>query len=570
MFHYIRDCKINDRGGLDNGGMLECIYGIYHFMRVAGWKSIWECDGYGEHLSDGDMEEDNLTYWNAQVSANLAKDTTTVHMGYRSLEVESTAAGSGVRSNDFVSIQTNQTYRVRLWALNNTGRVWTVKVNRPNDGVVTVGTIPSDGVWAEYEFSFTSDSSSGSSHWIQITDEGWSNVNGTIYLDQLLVYRSFFEYNLRHDAISAADGVISTPDQFSAAGYSFTVADQGRYVAVWDPTNLGNSGLYQISTTAAGVATLDLRSSGASPTLTAATGLKWRLIDIAADAPWQQDPENTVTQFCGFGLESPHAEKWRMFMRANWNTSGDYTWVNLWTSPYDADFGANGDFAPFEASTHDTKSKYNKNGGNSCFTIKGRNPGSADSSFKRVFFMTDDDGSFISPVIRSGDGSVANDSAGGFAGFTGVDSYHTLRESFCVFFPSTGQTEGTDDISFGDTGNAFSAHGAQCGDVGKGWMTRSTIMTLGYGGSSSDELDYTTAMWRTNPYDSKWWLRKPRIARDYVGEFTNNPTEKDMDGVGMFHGPEQSLPYTTIDSNEYLYIMNGWYWDWWSGHEMLA
>lgn len=584
MFHYIRDCNVPRRGStIDNGGYLEALFVVYHFLRTAGFANIYEIDGHNNHVSDGGMEETTSppTYWTKEPAAGGATvdfSTSNVHMGKQSLEVISSAIDEGVRSVDMNNIEVSRTYQVRFQVLNNTGRSWNVDVQTGSVGVwANIGTVPSSPSMQEFTAQFTSSASVTTNHALRIIDNNYSTTPGTIYVDSVVIYESFFETKVSEDHLTAnVDGKITAPDQFDSSSYSFVsgaapTGDEGKYLCVWDPTNLGNSGVYEVTSVVGGVATLDLRAGG-TPSLTSngANDLRWRLIDPKNQAPYQYDPGVDRMQYCGFGLESPHTEKWRIFFRANFNTSGDYTWMQLWTSGYDADFDVyDGDFLTFESSTDDTKGSYSKGAGSGRFCIKGQNPGIRNSTGIRIYLMTDDDKSFINILFRDVAGTYPDSVGGGFVGFTGADSYHTLRESFCCLFPTEAQVDAYQDIDFRSDGYSFSAHGAQHSDLGKGWMTRCTLMNLGYGDTTGDELDLSSVNYRANPYDNQHWIRKPKIARDYDGLLSNNPTEKTMDNVGLWHSTKVA-DWTTIDSNSYLHIRQGFYWEWWDGHEPLT
>lgn len=584
MLHYIRDCYVPRRGSTaDNGGYLEALYVVYHFLRTAGFANIYELDGYDNHMVDSAMEGTSpSSYWTKEPVAGGATvdySTANVHMGKQSLEVISSAVNEGVRSAEMTNIEVNRTYRVRFQILNNTGRSWNVDVQAGSAGSWTnIGSVPSSPTMQEFIGVFTSHASVTTDHLLRVIDNNYTSIPGTIYMDSVVIYESFFEYSgVGEDHLTSnVDGRITAPDQFDSSSYSFVTGaapsgDEGKYLCVWDPTNLGNSGVYEVTSVSGGVATLDLRAGG-TPSLTSngSNSLRWRLIDPKNYAPFQYDPGYDRMQYCGFGLESPHAEKWRVFFRANWTTTSDFTWINLWASGYDADFNTySGLFYNYESSTDDTKNSYSKGAGSGRFCIKGPNPGARDSSGIRVYLMTDDDKSFINIVFRDLAGTYPDGIGGGFVGFTGADSYHTLRQAFCCLFPTEALIDSYNDIDFRSDGYSFAAHGCQHGDLGKGWMTRCTLMSLGYGGTTADETNTPATNYRPNPFDNQHWIRKPKIARDYDGLYTNNPTEKTMNNVGLWHSTKVAN-FTTIDSNSYLHINQGFYWEWWDGHEPLT
>lgn len=84
---------------------------LYHFLRVAGFSWIWECDGevgagsYDtdcNHVPDGAMEASGIANWTAVTvggpGPGITKDTVTVKSGLQSLKVVSNNPGDGVRS----------------------------------------------------------------------------------------------------------------------------------------------------------------------------------------------------------------------------------------------------------------------------------------------------------------------------------------------------------------------------------------------------------------------------------------------------------------------------------------
>jgi len=573
MKHWIRDAKIVHRGGADNGGYLETLWCLYHFLRNAGWTNIWEIDGNSNHVPDGSMEDTGATSWTAN-GGSVVKDTTTVHMGRRSLKYTSgTTTSDSVESSDFTNMQVGGlAYRIRLQIYNNSGRAWVVEWTNDNGvGWNTGPSVPSTGGWAEYTVSMTSHAAASTGHRFRVRDLNNPGSGADIYVDSVFAYRSFFE-DLKDQ--EGTLGQITAPDQFQTTEYTFVnspapTGDVGKFIAIWDATNLGNSGLYQISAVAAGVATLDLRAGG-SPTLVSQTNLAWRMIDVGV-APYSWDPGVTEYHFCGFGLQSPHAEDWRIFFRHNWTTTSDQTWIDVWSSPTDADFDVDeGDFYNYEPSTRNYGSgTYTKGSNGGTQHIVGRNNTVRSASAQRLYAMTDDDGSFLAIGFRDFDGSYADEAGGGIVGFSGADSYHTLRQSFVSLF-TYGLGTNYDDWGLANSSECFGFNGAQCTDVGVGWMTQCVLMVLGLGSTTTDELDLVGPSYRANPFDGNYWTRKPVLARDYFGSLTNNPTQKDMTGLGLWHSSNSPQRWSTIDSNAYFHFGEGIYWEWFTGHTPLV
>jgi hypothetical protein len=545
MYHYIRDCPVYDNGGADNGGWGEANYVYYHFLRTAGWSWIWECDGEADnHCADGSMEASGTTSWVAQGTGSIIKTTSQKHMIRQSLQVDSSVTNDGVRSVALLSVSDGVTYRLSLWAYNNTGQSWDVQVD------------PGDGVWTQYDFSFLTVSTG--SRYFQVLDN--NNSQGTIYLDSVVVFKSWFEFNGvdAEDFSGSPDGQILNNNEFSSASYSFVVGDIGKYICVWDPTNVGNSGVYRISSLNGTDAVMDLRANG-SPALAAQTGLRWRMIDVT-QAAYVYDPGLDSMQYAGWGLESPHSEKWRLFMRNNWNTSSDRTWLNVWSSPTDSDFDVETGFFWGGMSTEIRRGYYTKNGYSigQGFFFQSVGP-TPDSSFTRLYLQTDDDGSFVYMVNRVGDGAQANYEASQAIGFTGSDAYHTLQESFVHF----GRREAIDTTSRSVYWNSsqsaenITSYGLQVSGSGALQFDDCCWMCLGYGTSSANIKDgYSNR--RSNPFSGGGhFLFRPKIARGYYGRETSAPSEKVITLWGIWDGMATATDWAGIDSNQYFHIAQG-------------
>jgi len=110
--HWGRDALINNlEASCYTGNQRSANVLMYHFLRVAGFSRIWECDGeVGDgsydrdcnHVPDGAMEASGISDWTAVTSGGpgptITKDTTTVKSGVQSLKVVSNNAADGVRS----------------------------------------------------------------------------------------------------------------------------------------------------------------------------------------------------------------------------------------------------------------------------------------------------------------------------------------------------------------------------------------------------------------------------------------------------------------------------------------
>jgi hypothetical protein len=557
MYHYIRDCPVYNNGGADNGGWGESNYVYYHFLRTAGWEWIWECDGVEDnHCADANMEDSGTASWVAQGTGSIIKTTAQKHMIRQSLAVTSSVTNDGVRSVALVNVADSVTYRLTLWAYNNTGQAWDVQVDPGDSSFASVGTIPSDGVWARYDFTFSTVSTG--SRYFQVLDT--NNSQGTIYLDSVMVFQSWFEYRGvdAEDFSGTPDGEILNSNEFSSASYSFVAGDIGKYICIWDPTNVGNSGVYRISSLNGLDAVMDLRASG-SPALTAQTGLRWRMIDVT-QAARIYDPGVTTELYAGWGLESPHSEKWRFFMRNNWNTSSDRSWLNTWSSPTDSDFDVETGFFWGGMSTEIRRGTYVKGGvssGQGYFFVS--QCSFQVSTFKRLYLQTDDDGSFVFMTAREGDGTHVNYEASQAIGFTGSDSYHTLQESFVHFGRIEATIETSRTLYWGSSGSGahITHYGQQVSGGGALQFDECTWMCLGYGTATADiKNGYSNE--RTNPFSGGGhFLLRPKIARGYYGYETSAPSEKDIATWGIWDGMETVSAWTGIDSNQYFHIAQG-------------
>lgn len=556
MYHWIRDCAVFKTHATYGQGYGESMYIIYHFLRVAGWSWIWECDGIVDnHCTDASMEASGVTDWTVVGSAVRAKDTSQKHMGAQSLRIASEATDSGVRSAALLSMSASTNYRLAFWAYNNTGQAWDVQVDTGTGSFVSVGTIPSDGAWTLHDFGFTTNSSGTA--YFQILD-----TNGThdiIYVDSVVLRESWFEYRgvIAEDLSGSPDGQLLNGNEFHTASYTFTAGDIGRYICVWDPTNIGNSGVYRINAAPAIDAVLDLRAGG-TPALTPQTGLRWRLVD-ATEAPGVSNNLPTTETHSGWGLQSPHSEKWRFFMRASSVSGNSNIWLTTWSAPYDVDFNVeNGNFDDTALSTHQYSPVYSKSG-----QFTGRNFSNYgwynQATFQRLYLQTDDDGSYLYMVMRGGDGVTALNSEGTLAvGFTGADSYHTLRESFVHFGKRGTDIALTRSMYWGDDNydRRVPYNGIQVISEDRIQMARCVWMHLGYGNSTAgNKHQYNNA--RSNPFGDVLMLYRPRLAKDFYGTETFMPTEKVVTDWGIW----ESIPYINdwvgVDSNQYFHLALG-------------
>jgi hypothetical protein len=558
MYHWIRDCPVYKKNPSYGNGYGESMYIFYHFLRTAGWSWIWECDGVVDnHCTDASMEAAGVTDWTAVGSVMRSKSTSQKHMLTQSLEVTSMSSGDGVRSAALVSMSAGITYRLTFWAYNNSGQAWDVQFDPGSGSFASVGTIPSDGAWTQYDFSVTTDPSGTT--YFRVLDTNASI--GTIYLDSVVLRESWFEYAgvLGEDLSGSPDGQILNDDEFHSGSYSFTVGDVDRYICVWDPTNVGNSGVYRITGVNGTDAIMDLRAGG-TPALTAQTGLRWRLVDtaFAPSVNYNNSASPETQRHSGWGLESPHSEKWRFFMRGSAVSTNSADWLVTWSAPYDVDFNVeNGNFDSNALSLHQYAPVYAKTNHWVGRGFCGYN-WSGIPDFQRLYLQTDDDGSYLYMVMRAGNDTKADTEGTLVVGFSGADSYHTLRESF-VHFGKQATDIAVDWSMYWDDSNyqrRVPYNGVQVVDENGFRMARCVWMCLGFGsGTASNKHAYTPP--RSNPFGDEIMMYRPRLARDYDGWETGKPTEKVVTAWGIW----ESIPYANnwvgVDSNQYFHLSHG-------------
>jgi len=110
--HWVRDVPLTDPANyIANGNHMMANAVTYHFLRVAGWRLLWECDGGRgsaatdpNHVPDGNVQVDSTAFWASYNGGTVSKDVVTVHSGTRSLKVVAAGAGEGVVSDPFYSM----------------------------------------------------------------------------------------------------------------------------------------------------------------------------------------------------------------------------------------------------------------------------------------------------------------------------------------------------------------------------------------------------------------------------------------------------------------------------------
>ena len=558
MKHWIRDLPITFATGTRGQGQMD--YVLFHFLRTAGWAWLWECDGYAgddpNRVPDGNMEAAGAgSYTALGGGASIAKVTSPLRSGTQALQVVSSATDEGVETSDFTDMENTTEYHVAIWAYNDSGNAWDVDVD-DGTGYSNVGTIPDNGgVWTLYHFSFTS--AALGSRKLRVVDA--NSTLGEIYISDIHVFRSYFEYNPADAWVGGSDGVVANPDQFSSVSYTFVTGDIGKVVCIWDTTNLGNSGAYVITSVAAGVATLDLRSGTAA--LTSQSNLDWRMIDLAA-APENAAGGDTAERGAGFGLQSPHSSGHRLFMRQSQSgpSAPSIDAVAIWGAPSDTDF----DFSTGTFYKTGPSSQKSRQAPYTRLTVN-TGPwadthlfvcGEDTAGTRRFFLMTDDDGTFLTVV-----GWDANDSKHDsfVVGYLGSDVQHPGVEEWGLFarWETVYSSDWRNSIYFDANTYRFAYAGTVIGPDGQarraGWAQ--------YGYSNSAGTDVVT---QSNAGPNRWsgdeWLHRPIIARDLWGvEYA--PSERDGD-FGVYQGRTNMVNLSTFDSDGYLHLVNGLVWEW--------
>jgi len=483
--------------------------------------------------------------------------STTNAGNYMKLENPSGVPQVGLAS---ATIRFERKYEIAIWALVGTGLVdgyWKVEVD-PGDGTfIELGQLPLDADWHLSHFSFWAVSTGP--RYIRITD----TLGGrTCYIDSVSVFRSNFEYAPTNvygpEPALSRTGVITNPDRFSvSSGYVCGAQDIGKWLFVWDDDvttgHNKNSGYYKIiADLGAGVVQLDLRS-GSAALLTTTTNVRWRIVDVDAQAhnDW---PANSQISM-GFGLRSPHSSGWRTFMRISYNYEDV---VTVWSAPDDE--------ASFDQSTGQFYTDGPSTQRNmtlpyvfSTFTTRQTWSGlylAGGSFLTRTWFMTDADCSFIAFMHQS---VTYAQHAFFFIGYTGADPAHPGIEEFvsmlCWQHPSQMEI-GWDSIYY------FTYLG-----IGFNSEKMAVPCSCGYfGWQSNNTVPFNISNSGPNPWSGNEWLLPLCIVRDPDGTY-GCYSERDAD-IGLFMGRTTMANFTTFDSNSLMHIYDSLYMEW-SGESII-
>jgi hypothetical protein len=427
-------------------------------------------------------------------------------------------------------------YEIEIWAHNTSGVSWNVLVD-PGDGTpVSVGSIPVNvSGWVLYHFSFYAVSTG--SRYIQIVDPSGGH---TIYIDGINVFRSSYEYAPMN--VYGSDGILTNPDQFSTGGsYTPGARDVGMWLFVWDDSNNKNTGWYKITADlGGGVVQLDLRSGTAALTTNAAGNLRWRIVDVAAQA--HNDALGNAQRGMGFGVQSPHSSGWRMFSRMmTYSGSSDTKSAITWCAPNDeADF----DWSTGQFYTDGPSSQRNMEEQYVYDTFTNRHSwsGMYGSAYldTKDWFMTDADRSFVFFAhIHAG----AAQHACFIMGYTGADPDHPGIEEFVNMMHW--ESPSTAEIGWSSVNN-FTYWGVTFDPDGIAVPCCSPVLAHGIG------TDYVLGQSNAgpNPWSGKEWIHPLIIERDPTAA-NGCPSERDSD-IGVFCCRNSLPSLATFDSNNYL------------------
>jgi len=510
MLHYIRDLLIPRRPAGDYAATnMIASYVLFHFFRVMGWVWLWECDTQNSpanHCPDGDMETSGVADWTVIGTATRVKDAAVKHQGLYSLKVTSAALNDGIRTAILTSTENTTVYRVALWASNNSGAAWNVDVDNGSGAFANVGTIPDNGgVWTLYHFTFTTNA--GGNRYVRVVDNNTTTTD--VYLDDINVFRSWFEYNGVDQ--NGSDGDVQNGDEFSSAAYTFVVGDVGKVVVFYDPTNLGNSGAYTVDSINAGNAVLALRMGGSETLINTAVGtLVWRLLDLTAAPISSYATGGSASESgAGWGLESPHASGWRLFFRHRALAGSNAKSIMTWSSPIDADFSVmTGEFMNYEPSTFRPRGDSYDWAGYA--SVEGwflvGNGGSTSETHKRLYAMVSSGGELAAIATRTVPTHTSNTL--GMFGLSGTDARHTARESHVHLAKRDGGNTPLNEMIF----TVFSYDGA-CGS------DEATMPPVALGMWNTDEVSIRDLDNQANIYSGEEVLQRPIVLRDHSGDY---------------------------------------------------
>lgn len=560
MKHYIRDLDLSSYSVDRDAGMCAASFAIYHFLRNSGWEWQWECDGQLNspgHCPDGNMEDSGTTSWTLGSTGVLSKDTDIqLTSFFPSLKwVSAAAGGETLTSSNFTAMTDGRVYQQVIWFYNDSGQTFTFDVFDGSSFGSSVNLV-SNGEWTSYRITFTKNAA-GSSYF-RITAPAVASY--TAYMNACMTFESFFEYNTSALLADYSDGQVLSSNQFNSASYTFSASDVGKHVVIWDEGNLGNSGVYAISSESGGVVTLNIRAGGAE-TLATATGLKWRLIDLA------QAPKTEVTSTnesgCGWGLKNPRSENQQLFMRHKADGgNGVYKYVAFWAAPDDR--------ACFDPLTGQFRKQvgivssrdycpdfdWSKPNGGQVYVwfflySNVAKPGG------RLYFMTDDDGTFTTVYLRTG----LVEQGFYLTGYMGDKPDMSKMETWWhagARYAWTPRNFATPEI---EVEAAFSRGlSTVTGEVDGVDLATSTRMAI-WGTYDYSKVPIALTNAKANPFGGDEWIQPLFCVKNWSNNASIQHQEMQCD-VGIFWARQNLTDYTTFDSNSYFKFLEGMTWEW--------
>lgn len=552
--HWVRDVLLPFDTGNYHGNQHRAFYVMYHFLRTCGWENIWECDSrIHEQVSeaegetnpntcpDGDMEAVGVASWTVTdpgvLGSSREKSTDQIYYGAQALKVTLFSeynAGAEVKGRKPKESYVNSSnilypyhiidsghhykHQCRFRVFNNSGKTLKARMfgggvneNRTpsDDGYTDWINLTSTGDWQEYQIEYsqfstiTGDTADDVRLEILLPEPGSSVHSAVFYLDMVHTYRALFErpdqsgMNL---VVDGTDGVIANGDEISAASYTFTASDVGSFVAVYDPDNPGNSGVYPILSISGASAVLDLRSGTAS--LTSASGRTFRVFPLSTD-----DLITDRGRSAGFGLKSPHTSGFRVFFRLVLPTTGARQHVQMWACPDDV-----ATFHPINAaidlngpSTQNSRTEvydYSAsldNIGNrhaTCGTFYNSGDSPTDS---HLYLMTDSLGAFLS--FFHWDSYTVN-AHGVFAlGYLGSSALRPNEQSFAVICRWDDMIYGNPENQWINNNDSFSYNCTTFDHYG--YAVRCILASMGLGTVATTPF---TQGGGPNPFSGEEWL----------------------------------------------------------------
>jgi len=445
-------------------------------------------------------------------------------------------------------------YELSIWALNDSGVSWDVQVDPGTGSPASVGSIPSDGVWTRYHFTFYRTGTGSNYIYVLSATSG-----KTIYINGIHVFRSAYEYF--NENKYGTGGTVAAPDLFTPGGMTPTGDDTGKWLFIWDTGVPSNSGAYKITGLSGGAYQVDLRSGSMVFDPVGSSVVRWRIVDVELTALPSASIQVQDCWLCGigFGLESPHSSHWRLFMRDTIQDgySARARPAILWASPEDTDFNiSSGTFYKTGPSTQRSRTgPYLWEGGELYYWSGGKAYTSVDRS-SRYFVMTDDDVSFVTHYQWSVTRVVGD--AVGFVGFTGTDPNYPDEEEFALLFGKPDSMSGSPDSEMAFTGadGTFLSDGS--GFTPEGLAIRTIGAVFGYGQAALSVITQANAC--PSPWSGEEHIDPLFIVRD-PDTLGGAPGERELTN-GLFMARQNLPQLATFDSGNYLHFTSGLVWEW--------